>query len=202
MTRIPVKINRLWKHIFAFLVVIYRLTASTDSSLSMAEIRCLSDHQDQIRSLINVNGQFVTAVNGTEGALCFNVYLYISYLPQMGSLPVAPMQASWSCGMRLTGTSWPMSTFCGRSPNPAHVLKYNWTLPNRVRCPFSIWALMERQVRRNEWIIFVQCDVWFSRMKPTCVFFVVHPCSCGQWPVCVQRSDQDSGGLQEGGPRL
>lgn len=36
--------------------MIYRLTVSTDSSLTMAEIRCLSDHQDRIRALINVNG--------------------------------------------------------------------------------------------------------------------------------------------------
>lgn len=43
----------------------------------MAEIRCLSDHQDQIRSLINVNGQFVIAVHGSEEALCFYVYLYV-----------------------------------------------------------------------------------------------------------------------------
>lgn len=44
---------------FLFFAVIYRLTVSTDSSLSVAEIRCLSDHQDQIRALINVNGQSV-----------------------------------------------------------------------------------------------------------------------------------------------
>lgn len=37
--------------------VIYRVTVSTDSSVSVAEIRCLSDHQDQIRALIIVNGQ-------------------------------------------------------------------------------------------------------------------------------------------------
>uniref|UniRef100_A0A3Q1GU12 WD repeat domain 41 n=1 Tax=Acanthochromis polyacanthus TaxID=80966 RepID=A0A3Q1GU12_9TELE len=36
--------------------VIYRLTVS-DSSVSVAEIRCLSDHQDQIRALINVNDE-------------------------------------------------------------------------------------------------------------------------------------------------
>uniref|UniRef100_H3D7I2 WD repeat domain 41 n=1 Tax=Tetraodon nigroviridis TaxID=99883 RepID=H3D7I2_TETNG len=36
-------------------IMIYRLTVSTDSTISVAEIRCLSDHQDQIRSLINVN---------------------------------------------------------------------------------------------------------------------------------------------------
>lgn len=45
--------------LFCF-VVIYRLTVSTDSSISVAEIRCLSDHQDQIRSLINVNGESVS----------------------------------------------------------------------------------------------------------------------------------------------
>lgn len=38
--------------------VIYKLTLSPDS-LSMAEIRCLSDHQDQIRALINVSGPSV-----------------------------------------------------------------------------------------------------------------------------------------------
>lgn len=36
-------------------IVIYRLTVSTNSSLSLSEIRCLSDHRDQIRALINVN---------------------------------------------------------------------------------------------------------------------------------------------------
>lgn len=45
--------------IFFLFAVIYRLTVSTDSSLSMTEVRCLSDHQDQIRALINVNGQSV-----------------------------------------------------------------------------------------------------------------------------------------------
>lgn len=39
------------------LSVIYRVTLSTDSTVSAAEIRCLSDHQDQIRALINVDGQ-------------------------------------------------------------------------------------------------------------------------------------------------
>ncbi|CAG5867696.1 unnamed protein product [Menidia menidia] len=38
-------------------IMIYRLTVSTDSSVSVAEMRCLSDHHDQIRALINVNGQ-------------------------------------------------------------------------------------------------------------------------------------------------
>lgn len=42
---------------FSLFIVIYRLTVSTNSSILMAEIRCLSDHQDQIRALINVNGQ-------------------------------------------------------------------------------------------------------------------------------------------------
>ncbi|KAK2888027.1 WD repeat-containing protein 41 [Channa argus] len=42
-------------------IVIYRLMVATDSSVSVAEIRCLSDHQDQIRALINVNdGLFVS----------------------------------------------------------------------------------------------------------------------------------------------
>ncbi|KAM6985613.1 WD repeat-containing protein 41 [Aplochiton taeniatus] len=35
-------------------IVIYRLTVSTDSTLSVAEIRRLTDHQDRIRALINV----------------------------------------------------------------------------------------------------------------------------------------------------
>lgn len=47
------------KYSFVF-AVIYSLTVSADSSLSVAEIRCLSDHQDQIRALINVNGQSET----------------------------------------------------------------------------------------------------------------------------------------------
>ncbi|KAM9734408.1 WD repeat-containing protein 41 [Menidia menidia] len=36
-------------------IMIYRLTVSTDSSVSVAEMRCLSDHHDQVRALINVN---------------------------------------------------------------------------------------------------------------------------------------------------
>ncbi|XP_029940365.1 WD repeat-containing protein 41 [Salarias fasciatus] len=36
-------------------IAIYKLTISTDSPPSVAEIRHLSDHQDQIRALINVN---------------------------------------------------------------------------------------------------------------------------------------------------
>lgn len=36
-------------------IVIYRLTVSTDSSISLSEFNCLSNHQDQIRALINVN---------------------------------------------------------------------------------------------------------------------------------------------------
>ncbi|XP_031590228.1 WD repeat-containing protein 41 [Oreochromis aureus] len=39
-------------------IMIYSLTVSADSSVSVAEIRCLSDHQDQIRALINVNDGF------------------------------------------------------------------------------------------------------------------------------------------------
>ncbi|KAJ3605166.1 hypothetical protein NHX12_027216 [Muraenolepis orangiensis] len=42
-------------------IVIYRLTASTDLSLTLAEVRCLSDHQDNIRTLIPVNdGMFAS----------------------------------------------------------------------------------------------------------------------------------------------
>uniref|UniRef100_A0A3B3DRJ0 WD repeat domain 41 n=1 Tax=Oryzias melastigma TaxID=30732 RepID=A0A3B3DRJ0_ORYME len=36
-------------------IVIYRLTLSEDSDVSLTKIRCLSDHRDQIRALINVN---------------------------------------------------------------------------------------------------------------------------------------------------
>lgn len=39
-------------------IMIYSLTVSADSSVSVAEIRCLSDHQDQIRALINVSDGF------------------------------------------------------------------------------------------------------------------------------------------------
>lgn len=45
--------------------MIYRLTVATDSSMSVAEIRCLSDHQDQIRALINVNGQSAMKLSET-----------------------------------------------------------------------------------------------------------------------------------------
>lgn len=145
MTRMLVAIHWSWKHNLFFFVVIYRLTVSTDSSLSMAEIRCLSDHQDQIRALINVNGpsarnHWIT----TENHMSPLWFISTPCLPQTGSSPVAPMQASWSCGMLLTGTSWPMSIFCGRSHKPVRRPKYDWPLPNPVRCPFSIWPPTER----------------------------------------------------------
>lgn len=62
-------------------IVIYRLTVSTDSSLSMAEIRCLSDHQDQIRALINVNdGHFASGSHAGElilwDAVDWNILAY------------------------------------------------------------------------------------------------------------------------------
>uniref|UniRef100_A0A8C7NFF5 WD repeat domain 41 n=1 Tax=Oncorhynchus mykiss TaxID=8022 RepID=A0A8C7NFF5_ONCMY len=38
-------------------IVIFRLTMSTGSRLSVAEVRRLSDHQDSIHALININGQ-------------------------------------------------------------------------------------------------------------------------------------------------
>uniref|UniRef100_A0A8C5E3D5 WD repeat domain 41 n=1 Tax=Gouania willdenowi TaxID=441366 RepID=A0A8C5E3D5_GOUWI len=48
-------------------IMIYRLTVSTDSSVSVAEIRCLSNHQDQIRSLITVNdGLFASGSHAGE----------------------------------------------------------------------------------------------------------------------------------------
>uniref|UniRef100_A0A7N5ZUJ4 WD repeat domain 41 n=1 Tax=Anabas testudineus TaxID=64144 RepID=A0A7N5ZUJ4_ANATE len=48
-------------------IVIYRVTVSTDSSVSVAEIRCLSDHQDRIRALISVNdGLFVSGSHAGE----------------------------------------------------------------------------------------------------------------------------------------
>ncbi|XP_061822265.1 WD repeat-containing protein 41 [Nerophis lumbriciformis] len=37
-------------------IVVYQLTACGDS-LSLAEVRCLADHQDQIRALVNVNDE-------------------------------------------------------------------------------------------------------------------------------------------------
>ncbi|XP_038590136.1 WD repeat-containing protein 41 isoform X2 [Micropterus salmoides] len=62
-------------------IVIYRLTVSIDSSLSMAEIRCLSDHQDQIRALINVNDRlFASGSHAGElilwDAIDWNVFAY------------------------------------------------------------------------------------------------------------------------------
>ncbi|XP_037835532.1 WD repeat-containing protein 41 isoform X2 [Kryptolebias marmoratus] len=48
-------------------IVIYRLTASADSSVSMDELQQLSEHQDQIRALINVNdGLFASGSHAGE----------------------------------------------------------------------------------------------------------------------------------------
>ncbi|KAM4635444.1 WD repeat-containing protein 41 [Polymixia lowei] len=62
-------------------IVIYRLTASADSSLSVAEIRCLSDHQDYIRALINVtDGLFASGSHVGElilwDAVDWNILAY------------------------------------------------------------------------------------------------------------------------------
>uniref|UniRef100_A0A8C2WR85 WD repeat domain 41 n=1 Tax=Cyclopterus lumpus TaxID=8103 RepID=A0A8C2WR85_CYCLU len=48
-------------------IVIYRLTVSTDSSMSLAEIHRLSDHQDRVRALINVSdGLFASGSHAGE----------------------------------------------------------------------------------------------------------------------------------------
>ncbi|XP_034752892.1 WD repeat-containing protein 41 [Etheostoma cragini] len=62
-------------------IVIYRLTYSTDSSLSVAEIRSLSDHQDRIRALINVSdGLFASGSHAGElilwDAIDWNILAY------------------------------------------------------------------------------------------------------------------------------
>uniref|UniRef100_A0A7N9AR46 WD repeat domain 41 n=1 Tax=Mastacembelus armatus TaxID=205130 RepID=A0A7N9AR46_9TELE len=62
-------------------IVIYRLTVSTDSSVSVAEIRCLSNHQDQIRALIGVNdGLFASGSHAGElilwDAIDWNILAY------------------------------------------------------------------------------------------------------------------------------
>ncbi|KAF3849274.1 hypothetical protein F7725_015771 [Dissostichus mawsoni] len=62
-------------------IVIYRLTVSTDSSISVAEVRCLSDHQDRIRALINVNdGLFASGSHAGElilwDAIEWNIMAY------------------------------------------------------------------------------------------------------------------------------
>lgn len=61
-------------------IVIYRLTVS-DSSVSVAEIRHLCDHQDQIRALINVNdGLFASGSHAGElilwDAIDWNILAY------------------------------------------------------------------------------------------------------------------------------
>lgn len=61
-------------------IVIYRLVVS-DSSVSLAEIRCLSDHQDQIRALININdGLFASGSHAGElvlwDAIDWNILAY------------------------------------------------------------------------------------------------------------------------------
>ncbi|XP_071061133.1 WD repeat-containing protein 41 isoform X2 [Pseudochaenichthys georgianus] len=62
-------------------IVIYRLTVSTDTSISVAEVRCLSDHQDRIRALINVNdGLFASGSHAGElilwDAIEWNIMAY------------------------------------------------------------------------------------------------------------------------------
>ncbi|XP_040012462.1 WD repeat-containing protein 41 isoform X2 [Xiphias gladius] len=62
-------------------IMIYRLTVSADSSVSVAEVRCLSDHQDQIRALINVSdGLFASGSHAGElilwDAVDWNILAY------------------------------------------------------------------------------------------------------------------------------
>ncbi|XP_028274394.1 WD repeat-containing protein 41 [Parambassis ranga] len=62
-------------------IMIYRLSVSTDSSVSLAEIRCLSDHNDQIRALINVtDGLFASGSHAGElilwDAIDWNILAY------------------------------------------------------------------------------------------------------------------------------
>ncbi|XP_029137047.1 WD repeat-containing protein 41 isoform X1 [Labrus bergylta] len=73
-------------------IVIYRLTVSTDSSLSMSEIRCLSDHQDQVRALININdGLFASGSHAGElilwDAVDWNILAYEHILWEESQTP-------------------------------------------------------------------------------------------------------------------
>ncbi|XP_037340796.2 WD repeat-containing protein 41 [Pungitius pungitius] len=76
-------------------IVVFRLTVSTDSSMSVAEVRRLSDHQDRIRALINVNdGLFASGSHAGElilwDAVDWNIHGYEHILweePQAGAQP-------------------------------------------------------------------------------------------------------------------
>ncbi|KAG7238615.1 hypothetical protein INR49_030689 [Caranx melampygus] len=76
-------------------IMIYRLTASTDSSVSLAELRCLSDHQDRIRALINVNdGLFASGSHAGElilwDAIDWNILAYEHILWEESQSPTQP----------------------------------------------------------------------------------------------------------------
>ncbi|KAM3599210.1 uncharacterized protein V6R79_002035 [Siganus canaliculatus] len=83
-------------------IMVYRLIVSSDSSVSLTEICCLSDHQDQIRALINVNdGLFASGSHAGElilwDAVNWNILAYEHILweePQAGSQAEIRLAAS------------------------------------------------------------------------------------------------------------
>lgn len=96
-------------------------------------------------------------------------------VPQTGSSPAALMLASSSCGTPSTGTSWPMSTSCGRSHKPALRPKYDWPLPNLARCPSSTWPPTGRwggracRVENDSYVVLMLihdvCVLWSSSWR-------------------------------------
>lgn len=83
-------------------IMIYRLIMSSDSSVSLTEICCLSDHQDRIRALINVNdGLFASGSHAGElilwDAVNWNILAYEHILweePQTGAQAEIRLAAS------------------------------------------------------------------------------------------------------------
>ncbi|XP_068609045.1 WD repeat-containing protein 41 [Brachionichthys hirsutus] len=74
-------------------ILIYRLTVSSSSSSSLAEIRCLSDHQDRIRDLINVSDRlFASGSHAGElilwDAVDWNVLAYEHILWEESQSPI------------------------------------------------------------------------------------------------------------------
>eukprot|EP00066_Takifugu_rubripes_P003048 XP_003965374.1 PREDICTED: WD repeat-containing protein 41 [Takifugu rubripes] len=118
-------------------IMIYRLTVSTDSSISVAEIRCLSDHQDQIRSLINVNDRLF-ASGSHAGELILWDAVDWSYLAYEHILWEEP-QSSTQVEIRLN------------APNPSemsiqHLCTNGKYILAAVGCGLYIYSILMRAV--------------------------------------------------------
>uniref|UniRef100_A0A665T3X6 WD repeat domain 41 n=1 Tax=Echeneis naucrates TaxID=173247 RepID=A0A665T3X6_ECHNA len=80
-------------------IMIYRLTVAPDSSLTVAELRCLSDHQDQVRALINVSdGLFASGSHAGElilwDAIDWNILAYEHILWEESQSPAQQLSTN------------------------------------------------------------------------------------------------------------